>query len=197
MLLTLIADWLYPADPPPMKRLSKINQLHHPGPVTRPQFMGFTDFLFSKNISFTLPYVLVISLFAIGKKVVYAANFVLSLKDQSSGGGSNICCLQSQGRGEEATKCNFHQKVLSLSSADKVTYRANNTSKLFTHINLCGCFWTNSILPERKMKMVRIKNIWKKVKAGEKKSGSCQEMTAGARCQPRRYLSTRDFFLFQ
>ena len=56
MLLTLIADWLYPADPPPMKRLSKINQLHHPGPVTRPQFMGFTDFLFSNNISFTLPY---------------------------------------------------------------------------------------------------------------------------------------------
>ena len=80
MLLTLIADWLYPADPPPMKRLSKINQLHHPGPVTRPQFMGFTDFLFSKNISLTLPF-LSFHFFAIGKKVVYAANFVLSLKD--------------------------------------------------------------------------------------------------------------------
>ena len=79
MLLTLIADWLYPADPPPMKRLSKINQLHHPGPVTRPQFMGFTDFFLQKYFFHLV--ILVISLFAIGKKVVYAANFVLSLKD--------------------------------------------------------------------------------------------------------------------
>ena len=52
MPLTLIADWLYPADPPPMKRLSEINQLHHGWPVTRPQFIGFTDFSFEERILF-------------------------------------------------------------------------------------------------------------------------------------------------
>ena len=54
MPLTLIADWLYPADPPPMKRLSKINQLHRRWPLTRPQFMVFTQISFPRKLFFNL-----------------------------------------------------------------------------------------------------------------------------------------------
>ena len=128
MPLTLIADWLYPADPPPMKRLSEINQLHHGWPVTRPQFIGFTDFSFKERILFAPTEALVVM-------NCWQANnksFFVLLMSRWARWTSNIYVASEARRVLEAVKCNVSEEsFVGVSSADKVTYRANNTSKLF------------------------------------------------------------------